>query len=157
MTITFGEDLKIKKIFHDHFFKIGLPDNYQKRNNSVISSDPNQQSNHGLKINHFELFINIIRNYFWIPNGETPPNAIRGTIFIAVSSFIAGISLGMFCIFCNFSICCTNFCKNIPKYSSKLIIASIAILTIPSLYVFWICFCCWRRIDGYDWWMIPQL
>lgn len=153
MTIPLRLNEEIKKLFLDSFFKSRSSDSNQKTNNSKIGSNTTKIAYDEIKISRFELIINIIRNFFWIPNGDTPPPSLRGTIFIAVSSFTAGIALAILCYSCNFSICSDFLCQKIPK--SNLIFASI-ILTIPSLYVFWICFCCWRRIEGYDWWMIPQ-
>lgn len=151
MTIPTRIDEKIKNFSLDFLFKLSSSDSSQKINNPIKDK---KMTIDEIKINRLEFTINIIRNFFWIPNGDSPPPSLRGTIFIAASSFIVGITLAILCNSCNFSICSDFLCKKIQK--SQLIFASL-FFTIPSLYVFWICFCCWRRIEGYDWWMIPQL
>lgn len=31
-----------------------------------------------------------------------------------------------------------------------------AITLIPGLYAAWVTVCCWRRVPGYDWWILPH-
>lgn len=122
-----------------------------KKLSSLLQTKPKPPSS--IELSRFELIINIIRNFFWIPSGESPPTTRRPTIIISFISFIVGVLLTVFGIFYDFSDSNDYFYLNFKK--TQIFFLS-TILIIPSLYVLFIFFCCWRRVQGYDWWMIPQ-
>ena len=103
-------------------------------------------------INYIELFRNKVKIIItWYKNGDFPPDNISKTIFLTLLLSISG-----FYVILNLTL--NNFDSNqkfpdIPKI--PLIIYSL-ITIFPGLWIFWISICCWRRIDGYDWWMIPH-
>jgi hypothetical protein len=42
-------------------------------------------------------------------------------------------------------------------FTSTVPLAVVAFLTLcPGIYVGWVSLCCWRRVYGYDWFMVPH-
>lgn len=90
-----------------------------------------------------------IRN--WIKAGDPPPKTQVKSLYLIAFLLLMGISSLTFLILAYFEICFTDC------VTSLIPVAFIAFLTLtPSLYGVWVSFCCWRRVYGYDWFMIPN-
>ncbi|KAK8888213.1 hypothetical protein M9Y10_039277 [Tritrichomonas musculus] len=90
-----------------------------------------------------------IRN--WVNAGDPPPKTQVKSLYLIFFLLLLGISSLTFLILSYFEICF------IDCVTSLVPVAAIAFLTLtPSLYGVWVSFCCWRRVYGYDWFMIPN-
>ncbi|EAY20494.1 hypothetical protein TVAG_238660 [Trichomonas vaginalis G3] len=117
----------------------------EKAPNKRVSKEVKEDVN---RIEQLKLKFIVIR--MWFTCGETPPQSVKITIFGVLALIFAAFKVG------------TNCYKSIRYLDHKtpqnyaLLVTTIFIV-VPSLYILFISFCCWRRIAGYDWWMIPHL
>ena len=87
---------------------------------------------------------------YWFKNGDSIPKTHRSGVPITITLLFIGI-FAMACAFAPF-LGYTN--NNVEFNTIPLLVISFLALT-PSLYNLWIMVCCWRRVPGYEWSMIP--
>lgn len=149
-SFEYSKDLSCK--LFNHFIVVSKP----IKNLSLLSKmekDDSSRSKRTYKedVNRLEqLKLKFLILRMWFTCGETPPNSIRFTLYGVLMMLIAGFRAGHEFFKCF---------QQLPNYSMKSIalFSSSIILLFPSFWVLYISFCCWRRIRGYDWWMIPQI
>lgn len=97
----------------------------------------------------YRKYLLSLRN--WINAGDPPPKAQVNSLYLILFLFSIGFSALMVFIFAYLKIC-------FYEYITSLVpLGAIAFLTLtPSVYGAYVAFCCWRRVYGYDWYMIPN-
>lgn len=100
--------------------------------------------------NQIQFKIQIIID--WLRAGDFPPKTHYKSLCLMLFLIIFGtITLACF-ILSHFEIALTEF---IPIPWPFLGLSCITLL--PGLYILFVAICCWRRIKGYGWWMIPYV
>lgn len=101
-------------------------------------------SNHSIK----NIFRSIRK---WVKAGDPPPKTQVKSLYLIAFLLFIGMSSFIFLTLSYFEICFTDC------VTSLVPVAVLAFLTLtPSIYGTWVSFCCWRRVYGYDWFMIPN-
>lgn len=88
----------------------------------------------------------------WIRAGDPPPKSHYKSLRLMIFLIIFGAMTLTFFILSHFEISFTEF---IPVPWPFLGLSCITLL--PGLYILFLTICCWRRIKGYGWWMIPYV
>ena len=101
------------------------------------------QIKHKCDVNYVEVVINIIRTFFFnLTIGESPPPSHFPTIIIVILGAVFGSLMSI---------------KGILENGRFNYVGLIGLsILIPSLYISWMLLCCWKGINGYDWWQIPH-
>lgn len=103
------------------------------------------------QIDHLES----VKNHFriikhWYRCGDQPPTTIYKSIYLMMFLMVLGIWLLSLLIKGHFKTDSENKFPFIP------VAVFSAVTLVPGFWILWISVCCWRRVDGYDWWMIPH-
>jgi hypothetical protein len=87
----------------------------------------------------------------WCRAGDPPPRTQVKSIYLMIFLNIFGlISLTIWTL-------AVLEIKFYGIFTSLIPLAGVAFLTLcPGIYGAWVSFCCWRRVYGYDWFMIPH-
>lgn len=88
----------------------------------------------------------------WFCDGDPPPKTHHKSLFLMLMLIICGTFLLVCFILSHFEIALTDF---IPVAWPFLGLSCITLL--PGLYILFLAICCWRRVKGYGWWMIPYV
>lgn len=100
-------------------------------------------------IRHLECKVRYLES--WWRRGEIPPPSMVSTIVFFALILLSGFSMLVILILSYFEVRFTEIELDKPKF------AFVACSMFASgFYVTWISLCCWRRVSGYDWWMIPH-
>ena len=96
-------------------------------------------------------FLRIFKSFVdWIKAGDAVPKSHYKSMAIMAGLLIIGIPT--FIVFV-LAATKTAFYEHVTSLSS---LAAVSFITlVPGLYVLWLTICCWRRVDGYRWGMIP--
>lgn len=87
----------------------------------------------------------------WIRAGDKPPRTQVGSIYLMIALNLFGITALTVWTLAFFEI------KFYNVFTSIAPLAFIAFVTLcPGLYGLWVTLCCWRRVYGYDWFMLPE-
>lgn len=87
----------------------------------------------------------------WIKSGEAPPKKQHGSLVLALVLFFIGLSTTAVWFLATFHI---KFDDVLVTVNPLLFVSFITLC--PSLYAGWVSICCWRKVYGYDWNMIPD-
>ena len=87
----------------------------------------------------------------WIRAGNPPPKTQVKSLYLMVFLLVFGFSVATVWFMAFFRI---RFYEVISSLTSLFIIGFLALC--PGLYALWVSICCWRRVPGYDWWIIPH-
>ncbi|KAK8842553.1 hypothetical protein M9Y10_025410 [Tritrichomonas musculus] len=88
----------------------------------------------------------------WFRAGDLPPKTHYKSLCLMIVLLILGTILGICFVLSHFEIALTDV---IPVAWPFFGLSCITLL--PSLYIFFVSICCWRRVKGYGWWMIPYV
>jgi hypothetical protein len=107
------------------------------------------------EVNVVQLIANYWRSlHVWWQIGDSPPR----THYVTIGSAIVFAPLGLYLMLRCFS--------SKPLFVAGPEMQPICfalqfvlglLLVIPSGHVIFLAICCWRRVSGYDWWMIPHI
>ena len=98
-------------------------------------------------IKNLNPFYNILN---WVKSGDLPPKTHKTSMLIMISLLLFGIPSFYIWILAFFRIQFYDY------LDSLFPLGFISFITLcPGLYSLWISICCWRRIKGYNWNMIP--
>lgn len=87
----------------------------------------------------------------WFRKGDRPPPRQVKSIYLMVFLNIVGIAALIVWCLSFFGIKFEN------TFKSLIPLAFVAFITLcPGLYGLWVSVCCWRRVYGYDWNIIPE-
>jgi len=89
-----------------------------------------------------------IRN--WLLSGEMPPKTHKKSMLIMVALLCFGIPSFTVFILAALQI---RFYDSINSLGGLAFVSFITLM--PGIYALWITVCCWRRVKGYSWDMIP--
>jgi hypothetical protein len=100
--------------------------------------------------------LEFVRSYvksarLWWRRGESPPPTHYWSLVLALI-LVAG---GLFVVLRLFSSESKPTFKEQRLRAIGLLAFGLLLLT-PGLYCLFLSLCCWRRVGGYDWWMIPH-
>ena len=102
-------------------------------------------------INLLSYPISLIRSIIkWFKAGEAPPETHRKSMMIMIGLLAFGIPIFTIFILALLKI---KFYTYVKSYASFAFMSFITLC--PGLYSLWITVCCWRRVKGYEWSMIP--
>ena len=103
------------------------------------------------KRSHLTSYLNIIKRLReWIASGDPVPKTHYKSMAIMTALLVIGIPSFIVFILAEMNM---SWCQHIESPSS---LAVVSFLTLtPGLYVLYLTICCWRRVDGYKWGMIP--
>ena len=87
----------------------------------------------------------------WFAAGDPPPKTQIKSLYLMVFLLIFGFSTGTVWFLAFFRI---RFYEVIDHLGVLFILSAITL--IPGIYAAVVSFCCWRRVRGYDWWIIPH-
>ena len=86
----------------------------------------------------------------WLISGDKVPKTHYKSMAIMFGLLLIGIPTFIVFILAATK---TAFHEHISSLSS---LAGVSFITLtPGLYVLWVTICCWRRVEGYKWGMIP--
>ena len=101
--------------------------------------------------NPYENTMNQVRTFFInLLKGDSPPPTHYSMILLISVDIIIGMFLTVGHIMKYFNI---YFMSSFFTYTTFFIGV---VMLVPGLYEAWILGCCWKRVKGYDWWMIPH-
>jgi hypothetical protein len=115
------------------------------------SSKPGRRSSEELNV------IELIRSYMkrarlWWRHGDSPPPTHYWSLGLALFLVASGILtiLGLF-----------SSSQPDPPIPGQVMRAAGrcalgTVILAPGVYCLFLSLCCWRRLGGYDWWMIPH-
>jgi hypothetical protein len=87
----------------------------------------------------------------WVRSGDPPPKTQVKSLYLMVLLNIIGFTALTVWILGVLEI------KFYDTFTSLIPLAFTAFVTLcPGLYGLVVSFCCWRRVYGYDWYMIPH-
>ena len=96
-------------------------------------------------------YFNFVKRFeLWLKDGDPVPKTHYKSMAIMTALLVIGLPTFFVFILAAAKIA---FYEHIRSVSS-LGVVSFLTLT-PGLYVLWLTICCWRRVDGYKWGMIP--
>ena len=87
----------------------------------------------------------------WFAAGDPPPKTQVKSLYLMIFLLIFGFSTGIVAFLSYFKI---YFYEGINNIGVLFLLSAITL--IPGIYAAWTSFCCWRRVPGYDWWIIPH-
>ena len=88
----------------------------------------------------------------WFRDGDPPPKTHRKSLCLMVFLNVIGMILLTCFILSHFEIALTDFIPISWPF------AGLSFITLgPGLYILFLTICCWRRVKGYGWWMIPYV
>ena len=91
------------------------------------------------------------RIHEWFAAGDPPPKTQVKSLYLMVFLLLFGISTGTVALL---SVLRVYFYEGINNVGVLFFLSAITL--IPGVYAAWTSFCCWRRVPGYDWWIIPH-
>jgi hypothetical protein len=87
----------------------------------------------------------------WFRSGESPPPTQVKSIYLMIFLNIFGFAALTVFTLAYFEV------KFVGLFTSLIPIAVASFLTLcPGIYGAWLCFACWRKFYGYDWFMVPN-
>lgn len=86
----------------------------------------------------------------WVKAGEKPPKGQVKSIFLSIFLSIFGVLTTTYWFLHNF-----KYVDHKIEQPYVLLIISFLTLT-PGFFGIFASFMCWRRVKGYDWWIIPN-
>ena len=101
-------------------------------------------------------FVKRLRFYYsnfkkWCQAGDPPPSTQVNSLYLMVFLLIFGHIMGVMFFLALFDIACVGwFTSLFPLAFSSLI------TLIPSYYILWVSYHCWRKAPGYDWYIVPN-
>lgn len=115
---------------------------HEKTNNSLNRCEFSYYQNY---INHVKTL------YSKFISGDPPPPTHYSMIALVIFTLICVITTLLIYVMSFFHF--NKFESKIPNFVTLICF----IILFPSLYEFYLFICCWKRVEGYDWWMIPIL
>jgi hypothetical protein len=107
------------------------------------------------EVNVIELIANYWRSLqVWWQIGDSPPRTHYVTIVSALVLAPLGVYLMLRCFSPNPLVVAG---LEMQRISIALQFALGLLLAVPSGHIIFLTVCCWRRVSGYDWWMIPHI
>ena len=95
-------------------------------------------------------YLNFIKRLIqWFKDGDRVPKSHYKSMAIMTALLVIGIPTFIVFLLSTFNIAFSEL-----RSPSSLAVVSFLTLT-PGLYVLWLTICCWRRVKGYRWGMIP--
>lgn len=91
------------------------------------------------------------RIHEWFAAGDPPPKTQVKSLYLMIFLLIFGFSTGSVWFLAFFRI---RFYEAIDHLGVLFLLSAITL--IPGIYAAFVSFCCWRRVRGYDWWIIPH-
>ena len=86
----------------------------------------------------------------WVKAGDPIPKTHRKNLPITILLFV----IGLFALACAFAPAYGYTNGRVEENTIPFLIIAFICLT-PSLYNIWVLTCCWRRVKGYRWSMVP--
>jgi hypothetical protein len=87
----------------------------------------------------------------WFRSGEPPPASQVKSIYLMIFLNLFGFAALTVFMLAYLEI------RFVAFFPSLVPIAAACFLTLcPGLYGAWLCFACWRKFYGYDWFMVPN-
>ena len=87
----------------------------------------------------------------WVRAGDKPPRTQVGSVWLMIALNLFGFTALTVWLLAVLEI------KFYDTFTSIVPLAFIAFVTLcPGLYGLWVTICCWRRVYGYDWFMLPE-
>jgi hypothetical protein len=137
------------KLLQSHF-------KFVNRRNRILHKSPTPMTERHRRrtseeLNNFERFSNRLRHVaLWWELGDSPPPTHYLPLLLAALGFLVGMGLIYYALASKPSIKLNQY--ELPKFAQ--LIVGLGMSGTASYYLF-ISICCWRRVRGYDWWMIP--
>ena len=95
--------------------------------------------------------VNLVKSTIsWIKSGDLPPETHKTSMRIMTALLLFGFTFLTIAILCATGQAFDTYNISYPSYAFMIFIT-----LCPGLYSLWITICCWRRVDGYSWGMIP--